>query len=67
VDFLKPTNLMVRNLVVLQDSYINTYSPDFRKNINSIVKDILGPEVDEESKDKEGEVKNEREEKRMVV
>lgn len=26
---LKPTNTMVKNLVVVQNSYINTYHPDF--------------------------------------
>lgn len=26
---LQPTNQMIKNLVVIQDSYINTYHPDF--------------------------------------
>jgi dynamin 1-like protein len=34
---LQPTNRMVRNLVQIQDSYINTYHPDFMGGVNSIV------------------------------
>lgn len=26
---LQPTNAMVRNLIVIEDAYINTYHPDF--------------------------------------
>lgn len=26
---LKPTNMMVKNLVIVQNAYINTYHPDF--------------------------------------
>jgi hypothetical protein len=35
-DYLQPTNLMVKNLVKVQDSYINTYHPDFMGGANSI-------------------------------
>lgn len=34
---LAPTNQMVRNLIRIQDSYINTYHPDFMGGANSIV------------------------------
>jgi hypothetical protein len=34
---LGPTNTMVRNLIRIQDSYINTYHPDFMGGANSIV------------------------------
>ena len=34
---LAPTNTMVRNLIRIQDSYINTYHPDFMGGANSIV------------------------------
>ena len=33
---LKPTNEMIKNLVKIQDSYINTYHPDFMGGANSI-------------------------------
>jgi len=33
---LKPTNQMVKNLITVQDSYINTYHPDFVGGIDSI-------------------------------
>jgi len=33
---LRPTNTMVKNLVVVQNSYINTYHPDFMGGANSI-------------------------------
>jgi dynamin 1-like protein len=33
---LKPTNNMVKNLVIVQNSYINTYHPDFMGGANSI-------------------------------
>ena len=29
IECLKPTNQMVKNLIILQDAYINTYHPDF--------------------------------------
>jgi len=35
-DCLKPTNTMVKNLVVVQNAYINTYHPDFMGGANSI-------------------------------
>lgn len=35
-DNLTPTNNMVKNLVKIQDSYINTYHPDFMGGTNSI-------------------------------
>jgi len=35
-DYLVPTNTMVKNLVKVQDSYINTYHPDFMGGANSI-------------------------------
>jgi len=31
-----PTNKMVKNLVVVQDAYINTYHPDFMGGANSV-------------------------------
>lgn len=34
---LTPTNTMVRNLIKIQDAYINTYHPDFMGGANSIV------------------------------
>ena len=34
---LNPTSEMVRNLIKIQDSYINTYHPDFMGGANSIV------------------------------
>lgn len=34
---LHPTNQMIKNLVKIQDSYINTYHPDFMGGANSIV------------------------------
>lgn len=36
MECLKPTNQMVRNLVAIQDSYINTYHPDFVGGVDSI-------------------------------
>ena len=36
VDFLQPTNAMVKNLIHMQVSYINTYHPDFMGGANSI-------------------------------
>lgn len=36
VDCLKPTNVMVKNLVHVQNSYINTYHPDFMGGANTI-------------------------------
>jgi dynamin 1-like protein len=35
-EYLLPTNLMVQNLIKVQDSYINTYHPDFMGGSNSI-------------------------------
>lgn len=35
-DCLRPTNLMVKNLVTVQNAYINTYHPDFMGGANSI-------------------------------
>ena len=37
VNELSPTKRMVQNLVQIQDSYINTYHPDFMGGMNSIV------------------------------
>ena len=34
---LEPANQQVRNLVRIQDAYINTYHPDFMGGSNSIV------------------------------
>lgn len=34
---LNPTMMMVRNLIKIQESYINTYHPDFMGGANSIV------------------------------
>ena len=34
---LRPTKEMVKNLVTIQDAYINTYHPDFMGGVNSIV------------------------------
>jgi len=34
---LQPTKTMVCNLIKIQDSYINTYHPDFMGGANSIV------------------------------
>jgi hypothetical protein len=34
---LQPTNAMIKNLVRIQDAYINTYHPDFMGGANSIV------------------------------
>lgn len=34
---LNPTMVMVRNLIKIQESYINTYHPDFMGGANSIV------------------------------
>ncbi len=34
---LAPTQTMVRNLIKIQDAYINTYHPDFMGGANSIV------------------------------
>merc|ERR1712096_446724 len=34
---LTPTNQMVKNLVVVQDAYVNTYHPDFMGGSNSIM------------------------------
>lgn len=34
---LVPTQNMIKNLVKIQDSYINTYHPDFMGGANSIV------------------------------
>ena len=36
VECLKPTNQMVKNLIVVQDAYINTYHPNFMGGANSI-------------------------------
>ena len=36
VECLKPTNVMVKNLVHVQNSYINTYHPDFMGGANTI-------------------------------
>jgi hypothetical protein len=37
VKCLNPCNTMVKNLVVVQDSYINTYHPDFMGGSKSIM------------------------------
>ena len=34
---LQPTNAMVKNIIMIQDAYINTYHPDFMGGANSIV------------------------------
>ena len=41
-EYLQPTNLMVKNLMKVQDSYINTYHPDFMGGANSIF-DMFDP------------------------
>ncbi len=33
---LLPTNQMVKNLIVIEDAYINTYHPDFMGGANAI-------------------------------
>jgi hypothetical protein len=33
---LQPTNAMIKNLVKIQDAYINTYHPDFMGGANAI-------------------------------
>ena len=35
-DCFRPTNIMVKNLVLIQDQYINTYHPDFMGGANSV-------------------------------
>ena len=37
MDCLKPTNQMVKNLILVQESYINTYHPDFMGSGGSIM------------------------------
>jgi hypothetical protein len=34
---LQPTNMMVKNLITIEDSYINTYHPDFMGGANAIL------------------------------
>jgi dynamin 1-like protein len=34
---LHPTNQMVKNLIIIEDSYINTYHPDFMGGANAIL------------------------------
>ena len=44
VECLKPTNQMVKNLIVVQDAYINTYHPNFMGGANSIFS-MFDPQV----------------------
>ena len=37
MECLKPTNEMVKNLILVQESYINTYHPDFMGTGGSIM------------------------------
>jgi hydrogenase maturation factor HypE len=39
---------MVKNLVIIQDSYINTYNPDFRRNANTLIEEVLQSKYPEE-------------------
>ena len=34
---LHPTNQMVKNLIIIEDSYINTYHPDFMGGDNAML------------------------------
>lgn len=34
---LTPTNTMVKNLIIIEDSYINTYHPDFMGGANAVL------------------------------
>jgi dynamin 1-like protein len=34
---LSPTNQMIKNLIVIEDSYINTYHPDFMGGANAVL------------------------------
>lgn len=34
---LQPTNAMVKNLIIIEDSYINTYHPDFMGGANAVL------------------------------
>ena len=36
MEYLKPTNQMVKNLIHVQESYINIYHPDFLGGLGSI-------------------------------
>uniref|UniRef100_A0A7S3ISD7 GED domain-containing protein n=2 Tax=Strombidium inclinatum TaxID=197538 RepID=A0A7S3ISD7_9SPIT len=47
---LRPTNQMVKHLVMIQDAYINTYHPDFQKQAALNVKDMLERDEAEERK-----------------
>jgi dynamin 1-like protein len=60
VDCLKPTNQMVRNLLIVQDSYINTFNPDFRRNAAGLIDDILKEkgDKDEDSEEEKMEEKD---------
>lgn len=34
---LQPTNTMVKNLITIEDAYINTYHPDFMGGANAVL------------------------------
>ena len=36
MDCFRPTNKMVKNLIIVQEGYINTYHPDFSGGPNTI-------------------------------
>lgn len=44
MECLKPTNQMVKNLITVQEAYINTYHPDFMGSGGSIMS-MFDPEV----------------------
>ena len=31
-EYMAPTNQMVKNLIAMQDAYVNTYHPDFKRD-----------------------------------
>jgi len=51
VKCLRPTNTMVKNLVVVQNSYINTYHPDFMGGANTVFS-MFDPKKPEEPKER---------------
>ena len=47
---LRPTNQMVKNLIAIQDSYINTYHPDFRNKTVNLNQSMIYNEEEEKEK-----------------
>lgn len=43
IDCVKPTNQMVKNLIILQDAYINTYHPDFVGGNADLIQNLYDP------------------------